>query len=58
MLTCRNEASAPPDPLADLYPYRSSLDGVDLQRGSPSILFGLDVDLIPQPPSTKRSRSI
>jgi hypothetical protein len=42
-------SSAPPDRLADLYPHSSSLDGVDLQRGYPPMLFGLHVDLVPQP---------
>jgi hypothetical protein len=34
--------------VAYLYPHGSSRDGVNLQRGSPRILFGLHVDLVPQ----------
>jgi hypothetical protein len=41
-------ASPPTDPLADFYPHGSSLDGVNLQRGFPRILFGVEVDLFPQ----------
>jgi hypothetical protein len=50
-------ASTPPDPLAYLHPHGSGLDGVNLQRGSPRILFGLDVDLVPQAPVDRAERS-
>ena len=39
-------ASTSPDPLAYLYLHGSSLNGVNFQRGSPRILFGLYVDLV------------
>lgn len=50
------ESSTSTDRLADLYPYRSCLDGVDLQRGSPRTLFSLNVDLVPQPAAGRAKR--
>jgi hypothetical protein len=49
MLTCRNG-------LSDLYPHDSSLNGGDLQRGSPRILFSLDVDLVRQSAANQAKR--